>query len=146
MPGVIRTMITQQHGRRSNTMFLRNFEHPFVLEQRRPRATERTVRGNVDALVFAEIYNLLLRQQRVVFDLVDCGHDGRLGEQLLHVFDRVVGHADGLDFVWVRLDEFLEVVPCLDVCDAVVDVAGAVGEFGEERVVACHFISQLLHT
>jgi hypothetical protein len=139
-------MITQQHSRRPNTIFLRNFKHPFVLEQRRPRAAQRTVRGDVYALVFAEIDNLLLRQQRVVFDLVDCGRDGRLGEQLLHVLDRVVGHADGFDFVRVRLDEFLEVLPGLDVCDAVVDVAGAVGEFGEERVVAWHSISQSLHT
>jgi hypothetical protein len=90
----------------------------------------------VDALVFAEVDYFLLRQQRVVFDLVDGWCDGGFGKELLHVLDRVVCDANGLYFIGVCLDEFLEVLPCLHVCDAVVDVAGAVFEFGEERVVS----------
>ena len=72
----------------------------------------------------------------MVFDLVDSGRDGGLCEQLLHVLDRVVCDANGLDLVGVRLDQLLKVLPCLDVRDAVVDVAGAVFEFGEEGVVS----------
>jgi hypothetical protein len=107
-------------------MFLRHLQHTLILEQRRPGASQRTVSRNMNALVLAEIDNFLLRQQWVVLDLVDGGCDGGFCEQLL----------DGLDFVGVRLDEFLEVLPGLDVGDAVVDVAGAVFEFGEEGVVS----------
>jgi hypothetical protein len=90
----------------------------------------------VDALVFAEIDDLLLGQQRVVFDLVDGGRDGCFCEELLHVLDRVVCDANGLYLVGMGLDEFLHVEPCLHVRVLVVDVAGAVLELGEERVVS----------
>jgi hypothetical protein len=90
----------------------------------------------MDALVLAEVDNVLLRQKRVVLDLVRGRYDCRLREQLLHVLVGVVCDADGLDFVGVRLDQFLKVLPGLDVGDAVVDVAGAVFEFGEERMVS----------
>jgi hypothetical protein len=93
------------------------------------------------ALVLAEVDNVLLRQKRVVLDLVCGGYDCRLREQLLHVLVRVICDADGLDFIGVLLDEFLHVLPCVNVRDAVVDVAGAVFEFGEERVVSYKFLS-----
>jgi hypothetical protein len=117
-------------------VFLRNLQHTLVFEQRRASTAQWTVRGNVDALVFAEINDLLLRQQRVVLNLVDRGRDGGFGEQLLHVLDRVIRDANRLDFIRMRLDQFFHVLPCLHVCDAVVDVARAVFEFGEERVVS----------
>lgn len=72
----------------------------------------------------------------MVFDLVHGGHDGGLCEQLLHVLYRVVCDADGFDFVGVGFDEGFEIGPGLDVCEGAVDVAGAVGEFGEEGVVS----------
>jgi hypothetical protein len=90
----------------------------------------------MNALVLAEIDNFLLRQQWVILDLVDGRCDGGFCEQLLHILDRVICDADGLDFVGVRLDQFLKVLPGLDVGDAVVDVAGAVFELGEEGVVS----------
>jgi hypothetical protein len=91
----------------------------------------------MNTLLFAEINDFLLREKRVVLDLVGSGNDSRLCEQLLEVLDRVVCNADGLDFVGVGLDELLEVLPCVDVGYAVVDVAGAVWKLGEEGVVAC---------
>ena len=72
----------------------------------------------------------------MVLDLVDSGDDGSLGQKLLHVLDRVVGDTDGLDLIGVRLDQVLEVLPCVDVSDGVVDITAAVLELGEERVVA----------
>lgn len=117
-------------------MLLRNFQHTLIFEQWASCAAQRAVRGNMDTLVFAEIDDFLLRQKRVVLDLVRGWCDGRFREQPLHVLDRVVCDADCLDFVWVLVDELLHILPCLDVGDAVVDVAGAVFEFGEEGVVS----------
>jgi hypothetical protein len=129
-------VVTQEHSSWPNAMFLRHLQHTLVLEQRRACASQWTVSGDVDALVFAEINDFLLGQQRVVFDLVDGGRDGGFCEELLHVFDRVVCDADGLYFVGMGLDEFLHVEPCLHVRVLVVDVARAVFELGEERVVS----------
>lgn len=95
----------------------------------------------MNALGFAEIDDFLLGQKWVVLDLVHSRDDGCLSEELLHVLDGVIRDADGLDFVWMRLDEFLHVLPCLDVCGAVIDVAGAVFEFGEEGVVSFTTVS-----
>ena len=71
----------------------------------------------MNALLLAEVNNFLLWAQWVVLDLVDSGDDGSLGQKLLHVLDRVVGDTDGLDLIWVRLDQVLEVLPCVLVGD-----------------------------
>jgi hypothetical protein len=71
----------------------------------------------VNALLLAEVNNFLLWAQWVVLDLVDSGDDGSLGQKLLHVLDRVVGDTDGLDLIGVRLDQVLEVLPCVLVGD-----------------------------
>ena len=49
----------------------------------------------MDALGFAKIHDFLLREQRVVFDLVGGGGDGSGREQLGEVLDGVVCYADG---------------------------------------------------
>ena len=72
----------------------------------------------------------------MIFDLIRSRCDCCFREQLLHVFNRVVCDADGFDFVGVGFDEGFEIGPGLDVCEGAVDVAGAVGEFGEEGVVS----------
>lgn len=71
----------------------------------------------MNALLLAEVNNFLLWAQWVVLDLVDSGDDGSLGQKLLHVLDRVVGDTDGLDLIGVRLDQVLEVLPCVLVGD-----------------------------
>jgi hypothetical protein len=71
----------------------------------------------VNALLLAEVNNFLLWAQWVVLDLVDSGDDGSLGQKLLHVLDRVVGDTNGLDLVGMRLDQVLEVLPCVLVGD-----------------------------
>ena len=90
----------------------------------------------MDALLLAEVDDLLLWQERVVFDLVGGGDDGGLGEELLEVLDGVVGHADGLDLLRVCLVQLLHVLPCVDVGDGAVEIAVAVFELGEEGVVS----------
>ena len=71
----------------------------------------------MDALLLAEVNNFLLWAQWVVLDLVDSGDNGGLGQKLLHVLDRVVGDTNGLDLVGMRLDQVLEVLPCVLVGD-----------------------------
>ena len=78
-------MITQQHRRGLDAVLLGHFDHRLGGEQRSACAAQRAVRHDVDPLFFAEVDNLLLRQGRVVLDLVDCGDDGCMGEELLEV-------------------------------------------------------------
>jgi hypothetical protein len=54
-------------------------------EERAARAAERAVPHDVDALLLAEVDDLLLREGGVVLDLVDGGDDGGVGEELLEV-------------------------------------------------------------
>ena len=67
----------------------------------------------MNALLLAEVNNFLLWAQWVVLDLIDGGDDGSLGQKLLHILDRVVGDTNGLDLVGMRLDQVLEVFPCV---------------------------------
>lgn len=90
----------------------------------------------MDAFLFTEIDDLLLWEKWVVFDLVNGGDDGGLGEQLLQVLHGVVGYTNGLDLLRMGLDELLEVFPCLDMVCAVVDVTGAIRKLREERMVS----------
>jgi hypothetical protein len=54
-------------------------------EERAARAAERAVPHDVDALLLAEVDDLLLGKGGVVLDLVDGGDDGGVGEELLEV-------------------------------------------------------------
>ena len=129
-------MVAQQDSRGANVVFFRNSQNTLILEQRRACAAERAVGRDVDALFLAEVDNLLLGEQRVVLDLVGGRRDGRLCKELLQVLDRVVCDANGFDLVGVRLDQGLHVLPRVNVGDAAIEVARAILELGEERVVA----------
>ena len=78
-------MITQQHSRGLNAMLLRDLDDGLSREERAARAAERAVGHDVDALFLAQVDNLLLRQRRVVLDLIDGGDDGSVGEELFEV-------------------------------------------------------------
>ncbi len=84
-------MVAQQHGRRLDVVFLGDLHHGLQPHERAVRAAKRAVRHDVDALLAAEVDNLLLRQHRVVLDLVDRGDDGGVREQLLEVAFAVLG-------------------------------------------------------
>lgn len=128
-------MPTQQHRRRRNPLPLRDLHDRLRREQRTPRAPQRTVRRDVDPFFLAEVDDLLLRQGRMVLDLVHGGHDGDLGEEFLEVTLAVVGDADGFDFPCGQ--ELLHALVGRDVGVGAVEVARAVGEFGEEGVISC---------
>ena len=127
-------MVTQQHRARWHPMSARDLEHLLVLQQRTARAPQRTIGRDVDAFALAEIDNVLLRQVRVVFDLVDGGHDADVREEFLQESHAVVRHPDRSHFA--RVQEPLQVLVGLDVSPRVVEVAGAVRVFWEFRVVA----------
>lgn len=128
-------MPAQKNSRRSNTSPIRNLHNRRRREQRTPRAPQRTVRGDMNTLFFAKVDNFLLREGRVVLDLVNGRDDGRLRQEFLEVLLAVVGDTDGLDLAGAH--ELLHALPGGDVGVGVVDVAGdAVGEFGEHGVVS----------
>ena len=128
-------MPAQKNSRRSNTPLIRNLHNRRRREQRTPRAPQRTVRGDMNTLFFAKVDNLLLRERRVVLDLVDGWHDGRLRQEFLEVLLAVVGDTNRLDLAGAY--QLLHALPGGDVRVRVVDVArDAVGEFGEHGVVS----------
>lgn len=107
------TVVTQENDGGSNAVLFRDLVDNLVLEQRRASAAERAVRGDVDALFFAEVVDLLLWAQWVVLDLVDGWDNGGFGEELLQIPDGVVGNTNGLDLFRMCLDELLHVLPCV---------------------------------
>ncbi len=129
-------MVGEENCGRRDVVLLCNSNDTLVLEERRACAAERAVGGDVNALLLAEVNNLLLGQKRVVLDLVGSRNDGGLREQLLEVLDGVVGNTDGLDLLRVCLDQLLEVLPCVDVCNGMINVTAAVLELREKRVVS----------
>lgn len=84
------TVPAKQNSSRSNTSLRRNLHNRLSSEQRATGAAERTVSGDMDADLITEIYNLLLRQRRVILDLVDGWHDRCLRQQFLEVLDAIV--------------------------------------------------------
>lgn len=83
-------MVAEEHCSRADAALLGNLDHGRGGEERAARAAERAVGDDMDALVAAEVDNLLLRQAGVVLDLVDGGDDGAPREELLEVFFAVL--------------------------------------------------------
>jgi hypothetical protein len=127
-------MITQQHRSRLNIMFLGHLLNLLLLEKRAPRTSQRTIRSNQNPLFLAVIHNFLLRQIRVVFDLIACGSDGCDLHQFFKVRDGKIAYADC--FCFSGGEEGFHVFPGLGVGGGSVEVAGAVGVFGEVWVIA----------
>jgi hypothetical protein len=55
------TVVAQKNSSRSNVVLLGDLVDTLVLEERRASAAQRAVRSDVDALLLAEVHNLLLR-------------------------------------------------------------------------------------
>lgn len=51
----------------------------------------------MDRMVSAEIYDVLLRQQSMILNLINCRHNRSLGEQLLEISEAVVRNTYGFD-------------------------------------------------
>lgn len=110
-------MVAEEDSRRADAVLLGDLVDVLVFEERRACAAERAVRGDVDALLLAVIYDFLLGKKRVVLNLVGGGDNGGLRKKLLEVLDRVVCDTNGLDLVGVGLDQLLETLPGVDVGD-----------------------------
>lgn len=131
---------TQEYIPLSHTVFLGELFHPRVGEERPARRAEGTVRFDDDAVFLAQVDDLFLREERVVFDLVDGGDDAAVGEELFEVFGAVVADAYRLDFA--RRQQLLHGVPGLHVRVRPDHVARAVvGKHGELFVVAVRVVS-----
>jgi hypothetical protein len=111
-----------------------NLRYRFCGEEWPAGAPQRAVRHDVDALLLAEVDNLLLGQRRVVLNLVHRGDDCGVGEKLLKIALAVVANTDGFSFAGG--EESLHLLPRVDVGVGVDDVALAVGELGELVVVS----------
>lgn len=131
---MILTMVAQQHSTGRNVMLLSNLLNLLLLEQRRSSASQRTVCSNQDTLFLAVIHNFLLRQVRVVLNLVCGGGDFGFLHEFFQEGDGEVGDTDGLCLSGG--EELFHLLPGLGVGPGCVEVAGAVGVFGEFGVVA----------
>lgn len=76
-------MIAQQDCSRANVVLLGNLDDRLGFEHGTACATEGAVGHNVNALLLAEIDDLVLRQSRMVLNLVDGWDNCCLGQQLL---------------------------------------------------------------
>lgn len=115
-------------------MLLCDLQNGLILEHRATSRSERGVRLDLDSLALAELDELELRVVRVKLDLVHRGDDLSRREDLVELELGAVGDTDGADFA--RCEDSLELGPGLGDRPLGVDVAGAIGERGEERVVA----------
>lgn len=86
----------------------------------------------MDALLLAEIDNLLLRKAWVVLDLVDCRHDGSMWQELLQVSLAVIGDTDSFDFPGAH--QLLHVLPGIDVGAIEPEITRPICELWEQFV------------
>lgn len=127
-------MPAQQDSSRGNATLLCNGHNRLSSEKRATGAAQRAVSSDVNTLLVAEVDNLLLGQRWVVLDLVGGGDDAGLGQELLKVRDTAVGDTNGPGLASAH--ELLHALPGGNVGVAVVNVAGAICELGEDGVVA----------
>lgn len=126
-------MVAEKNSSRSNSTLLGNSHDGLCGEHGATGAAQRAVGGDVNAVLVAEVDNLLLGERGVVLDLVDGGNNGGLGQELLEVLDTVVGDTDGLDLAGAS--ELLHALPGGHMGVIVDDITGAIFELGEEVVV-----------
>lgn len=126
-------MPAKKNRSRRDTALLGHLDNGLSSEERTAGTAKGTVGSNVNALLLAEVDNLLLRQGGVILDLVGGRDDCYLGQKLLQILDTVVGDTDGLDFA--RTDQLLHVLIGGDMAVAVDDVPAAISQLGENVVV-----------
>lgn len=83
-------MKTEEYGSRRDTLLLSQLDNDWHLGQGRPGAAEGRVRHDVHARGGARVQDLLLRQPRVVLDLVHGRGDLGLREELVEVLFAVL--------------------------------------------------------
>lgn len=92
-------MVAEEHSRGRNAFLISNLDNGLSTHDGTTCAAKRTVSLNMDALLLAEVNDLLLGKLRVVFDLVNSGHDScmrqKLFQVLLAVLEENVSWVDG---------------------------------------------------
>lgn len=83
-------MPADKDGGGLDALLLGQLDNGLRLEERAAGAAQRAVGHDLDVMLFAQLDNLRLRQQRVILDLVDGGLDGGLGQELLEVLFAVL--------------------------------------------------------
>lgn len=127
-------MVAEKNRARPDSLLLCQLDNVGVLEQWTSSAAQGAVCGDENALLFAEVDDVLLRQQRMVFDLVDGRDDADLREELFEISLGVVGHADGLDFA--TLQQLFEILVRVHMRSFSDQVSAAIGQFGELFMIA----------
>lgn len=133
-------MPTQQHGSRLHFVLLRNLQDQLLLEEWPAGRAERAVGHDMDTLLLGQAHDIVLRQRRVVLELVHRRYHLGHREELLQVPPGVVGDAHGAGLLARALGGIYELLHLLPRVRVVVplpdDVARPVGELGELVVVA----------
>lgn len=137
--GLKLTVVAQQNIAGADFVLLGELLDAVFLEHGAASAAEGAVGSDVDTLGLAEVHNFLLRQIRVVLDLVGRRSDLSLLEKSLQEGNREVGNANGLCLA--RLWQLLELLPGLDEVPRLVQVTGTVRKLGDGGVVACKTVS-----
>lgn len=88
----------------------------------------------MDTLALAEVDDLLLRQERVVLDLVSSRNDGRARQQLLEVWNAEVGNTNGLCLAGCR--DLFQLLPRLNVGPLRIQITRAIGVLRNIGVIA----------
>jgi hypothetical protein len=78
-------MVAEEDSRGRDTLLLSNLDYRLSSHDGATSAAKGAVRLNVNALLLAEVDNLLLRETGVVLDLVDGGDDSSMRQKLLEV-------------------------------------------------------------
>lgn len=99
-------MVAEEDGRGGDTLLLGNLDNRLSSHDGATSAAKGTVCLNMNALLLAEVDNLLLRKTGMVLDLVDGGDDSgmrqKLLEVLLAVLCRVLAETGGMKVINTR--------------------------------------------
>lgn len=96
------------------------------------KSAHRTVSLQFDALALAVRFELVLREERMAFDLVDGGDDFGDFEKLFKLGDGAVGHCDGFGFAFLL--DFFHLSPGLLERDLGVELSGSVWVAGDQGI------------
>jgi hypothetical protein len=130
--GLKHTVPAQQDGRRSDVSLLRDFNNRFRGQEWSSSAAQWAVRGYVNALLLAEINNLLLRETGVVLDLVHSRDNSCMRKQLLEISLAVIGNTNGLDFAGGH--QLLHILPCVNVRTGMEEISLSIRQFWKQAV------------
>lgn len=123
----------KDHGR-SHAALLGNVLDDRQVNKRAARAAKGAVSGDMDPPPVAKFYDLLLRKQGVILDLVDSRNYADRRKELFEVLQAVVGDTYGPGLP--RSEKSFHVFPGVDVGALAVKVATPISELGKFVVIS----------